>query len=70
MTEPKYEFKGRVANQTPKAVLLQPETAEKAFWIPKSMLSHEHRQNVEACERDDWVDVEIPQWLAESKGMV
>lgn len=57
-------------HETPRALLVGTEKGDrendKAFWLPKSQCS----VISEFASKDgEWVVIEVPQWLAEEKGL-
>lgn len=56
------EFSAEIIHETDKAYLLSDGTDE--FWMPKSQIKSERDLG------DGNVELEIPEWLAEDKGIV
>lgn len=66
----KHEFVFWVKHETDKAYLckrMEDEDDDDAeeFWLPKSQTTV-----LEINERKSWYTVELPEWLAEEKGLV
>jgi len=59
------EFTCEVINRTDLAYLLNDGDSEE--WIPKSQMSNE---NIFYKDGVEYIDFEIPEWLAKEKGLV
>ena len=52
-------------HETERAIrVAESENDDEGFWLPKSQVEYE-----DGVEPGDWVDVEIPEWLAKDKGL-
>ena len=51
----------------------KPRATEECIWFPKSQIEVdgiEHPQDYEELTSNEWVDVNIPQWLAKQEGLI
>lgn len=63
--EETYIVEGEVLKVTDKAIGLRVEGYEDVVWIPKSQVVH----GDDEPDEGDIAEIEIPMWLAESKGL-
>ena len=62
-------YDGIFIHETDKAILFLPDGWDdgKEIWLPKSKTNWDEKWE---CEKGDLIEIEIPNWLAEEKGLL
>lgn len=56
-------------NQTDSAILVYDCDPDQAEWIPKSQIEYDESE-INCARAGDDIEINMPEWLAESKGFV
>lgn len=67
MRKANVELSVEFVRHTDKAILVRYDASE--VWLPKSQIEDEEEFDWDAFDEDDDIDIIIPEWLAEEKGL-
>ena len=54
--------------QTEKAILVKKESSEEQVWLPKSVLDFDILE-MDTIQKGEEIEIGMPEWLAEEKGL-
>jgi len=62
-------FELKYVHQTSDAILVHDDSQQEDLWIPKSQIEYDFEE-IDLASPGDIIELNIPEWLAEDKGLL
>jgi len=62
-------FELKYVHQTSNAILVHDDSQQEDLWIPKSPIEYDFDE-IDLASPGDIIELNIPEWLAEEKGLI